>query len=366
MRFLRFLPLLFWSLACLCFLPGLRAQQADAPLDPSAGEYLKFPEDGTPWKHPHTDLKFPQLLGDFELRQGFKAKQAEGGTALTYVHQKSDIKADILLAPCPKEVAVVVDIMPAVEEHLRQMARELRQIATTQGYVEDEDKRGSVERGKIDLWKIGIVPVAQMKMELKAKNAADSASHPTLTQWLSVILYQDSWVQTSVVMPVSLGAEGEKLREEFIRMMVQLIREPSLFGELLLLCDDYVRDPLSDKGREGADHLWRFSKESPVLEITLPGEALTPALDELATFAPGAEMDLLRAYIVGSGAKTLMDQSIDARLEEGARLMTVVYDLIKKKDPKAKSPFMDELVKVVAEKKAADWLRKRMNAPQSR
>lgn len=360
------LLLLPFALVLASTLAGVHAQQTPSPIDPTAGEFLKFPEDGTNWKHPETDLKFPQQLGDFELKQGFKSRQAEGGTALTYVHTKSDIKADILLAPCPKETAVAVDIMPAVEEHLRQMGRELRQIATSQGYTEDEEKRGKLERGKIDLWKIGIVPVAQMKMELKASDPAQSSTHPTLTQWLSVILYQDSWVQTSVVMPASLGAEGEKLREEFIRMVVQVVREPSLFGELLLLCDDYVRDPLSDKGREGADHLWQFSKESPVLEITLPGEALTPALDELAANAPGTEMDLLRAYIVGSGAKTLMDESIDSRLAEGARLMTVVYELLKKKDPKVTSPFMENLTKIVADKKAAEWLRARMNAPQAR
>lgn len=351
--------------ATLCLAASFVSAQQNNPPSRPDGEFLKFSEDGSPWKHPDTDLRFPQALGEFKLVQGFQAKDKEGGIALTYAHKAADMKADMLLTPCPKETAISVDIMPHVEEQLRQMARELRQLAASQGYTEVEDKRGKIERGKIDLWELGIVPIAQAKMEFTATDPAKAESHPALSQWLSVILYQDSWIQTSLLMPVSKGEEGEKLREQFMKMLVQVVRDPSLYGELIKICEGYNKDPLSDESRLRADSLWKFSQESPVLEITLPGEALTRALNELATYAPGAEQDALRAYLVGSGHKTLLEESIDSRLAEGARLMTVVYDLLKKKDSKVKSPMLDELTQAVADNKAADWMRRRMNAPQT-
>lgn len=356
-------PALYLVSTLLVWTGFISAQQSSNPPKPD-GEYLKFSEDGSPWKHPETDLRFPQTLGEFVLSQGFQAKDKEGGTALTYVHKGSDIKADLLLTPCPKETAISVDIMPHVEEQLRQMARELRQLATAQGYTEVEEGRGKIERGKVDLWQLGIIPVAQAKMEFTAADPSQAESHPPLSQWLSVTLYQDSWIQTSLLMPVSKGSDGEKLREQFMKMLFQVIREPSVFGELMQLCDKYTKDPLSDEARASADALWRFSQESPVLEITLPGEALTPALNQLATVAPGSEQDALRAYLVGAGKKTLLEESIDSRLAEGARLMTVVYDLLKQKDGKVKSPMLEELKQAVADNKAADWMRRRMNAPQ--
>lgn len=351
------------ALVCLSLASISQAQQPTSP-QPPPGEHLKFSTDGSPWKHPDTDLRFPQKMGEFELTQGFKAKDKEGGIALTYVNKASDIKADLLLTPCPKEKAISPDIMPHVEEQLRQMARELRQLASTQGYKEVEENRGKIERGQIDLWELGIIPIAQAKMEFSSSDPSKAESHPPLSQWLIVTLYQDSWIQTSILMPVSKGAEGEKLRGDFLMKLVQVIREPSLFAELGAICEKYLKDPLSDESRAGADSLWRFSQESPVLEITLPGEALTPALNQLATVAPGSEQDVLRAYLIGAGAKTLLEESIDARLAEGARLMTVVYDMLKKKDSKVNSSVLEELKKAVAENKAADWLRRRMNAPQ--
>jgi hypothetical protein len=357
---------LFIACSCACLsLASIAQQPSAAPSARPDGEFLKFPVDGTPWQHPDTDLKFPQTLAGYELKQGFDAKDPEGGIALTYFHLDAKIKADILMTPCPKEVAITVDIMPAAEEQLRGMARALRQMAIGQGYREVEENRGKLERGKIDLWKLGIIPIVQIKMEFVAADATKADSLPALSQWLSVILYQDTWLQTSIVMPVTQGDDGEKLRASFMSSLVQVVREPSVLVVLADLCNEYLADPLSDAGRASADSLWKFSQESPVLEITLPGESLTPALNELATHAPGSEQDVLRAYLVGAGIKTIQGESIDARLAEGARLMTVVYGLLKKKDPKVKSPFLEDLTQLVADNKAVEWLRRRMNAPQT-
>ena len=351
----------------LLMIPAAHAEDSKPPLPQlaeGAGEWLKLPEDRSPWKHPHSDLRFPQELAGFTLKHGFEDKRPEAGIALTYVHPKQDVKADIILYPCPKQIATMVDIMPAVTEVLRHTARDLRETAEGQGYKEDESKRGNLETGKIDLWESGIIPAAQMKMELVAKEAGTEAEHPTINQWLNLILYQDFWIQTSVVMPSKLGAEGEKLRVEFITRLIQIIREPSLLAQLVLICDDYMRGPLTDAGREGADHLLAFSKESPIFEIATPGEAITPALNELASYAPGAEKDVLRGFIIGSGAKNLLGENLDAQLEEGARVMVLVYRMLKKENVKVLSPTLEDIGRASDDKKAADWLRKRMNAPR--
>ena len=100
-----------------------------------------------------------------------------------------------------------------------------------------------------------------------------------------------------------------------------------------------------------------------MFKIVFPGEALTPALNELSSIVPGTEKDVLRGYLIGSASKNLADMDLDAQMEEGARVMCLVYDLLKKKDSTLKSVTLDEISKASAEKKAAEWLRRRMNAP---
>jgi hypothetical protein len=361
-------PLSYGLCAALALLPQLisaQAPQAQLPQIPAdQGEWITFPTDGTVWGHRESGLHFPAELANFKLTTGFQAKKAEDGTALTYMHPKQGVKADILLTPCPKELSRTLNIMPVVEETLRQMGREFRQIAPNQGYMEDEEARGSIEKGSLELWKVGSIPVVQGKMEMKAKDPATAeTTHPNVNQWLFVTLYQDVFVQASVIMPSKLAVEGERLRQEFVTALIALIREPALADDFIQQCADYGNDPFTEVNRTAADKLLAFSRESPVFEITFPGEALTPVLDEINNLAPGGQNDVLRGYIIGAGIKSLTHQTIDVRFEEGIRMMVIVYAALQAKDKTFKAPLMEELTKLSAEKKGADWLRKRMNAP---
>ena len=329
----------------------------------TTGEAIKMPEDGSPWAHPDTDLRFPAKLGSFEYKFGFKDKRPEVGMLLTYVDLKLNLKADLILAPCPKKVSTSPDILPPVTEYLRSTARDLRAAASSAGYKEVEEKREEIKQGKIEIWKLGAIPTVQMSMEYTAADPANPGSLPPIIQLLNVILYQDTWIQTSMILPANVSDDGRKARDGFITQLVQTIREPAIRKEMLKLCHEYAAEPLKKESQENADSLLSFSRESPVFEIPLPGEALTPALNELATVAEGTEKDVLRGYLVGSGAKALMGDPLEAQLEEGARIACVVYGLIKAKNAAATSPTMEELSKVVADKKAAEWLRQRMNAP---
>ena len=145
--------------------------------------------------------------------------------------------------------------------------------------------------------------------------------------------------------------------------LIALIREPALADDFVQMCADYGNNPFTEANRTAADKLLAFSRESPVFEITFPGEALTPVLDEINNLAPGGQNDVLRGYIIGAGLKSLTHQAIDVRFEEGVRMMVVVYAALQAKDKTFKAPIMEELTKLSAEKKSATWLRKRMNAP---
>ena len=218
MRPLTFLFALWLPAIAVMAQQAAPAQDQRPKIDPKLGEWITFPDDGSPWKHPHTDLKFPRKLGEYELKHGFVDKQPDGGIALTYFG-KNDLKADILLSPCPKAIAIQTTIMPSVEAHLRGMSQALRSLAESQGYAEDEAKRGKMESGQIELWEIGAVPSAQMKMEFTPKNPGPEAP-PAINQWLNVTLYQDYWMQTSLLMPSAQGMEGEKQRVEFMQRPV--------------------------------------------------------------------------------------------------------------------------------------------------
>jgi hypothetical protein len=356
------------SLFALCLTAAAVVAQEATPaqdqrpnIDPKLGEWITFPDDASPWKHPHTDLRFPRKLGEYELKYGFLDKLADGGIALTYFG-KNDLKADILLTPCPKAIAIQTKIMPSVEEHLRQMGKALRSLAESQGFVEDEAKRGKLESGQIELWEIGAVPSAQMKMEFQPKTPGPEAP-PAINQWLNVTLYQDYWMQTSLFMPSAQGMEGEKQRVEFMTQLMGILREPSMTPHLLKLCAEYLKDPLSDKSKEGADALFAYSKQSAIFEITMPGETITSTLTEVANLSPGNEKEVLRGYLVGAGAATLLNVDINDRFEEGVRVMVLVYDALKKKNMQLSIPKMEELAKLSAEKKAAEWIVNRINSP---
>ena len=353
-------------------LVSLSAMRAQAPkgqepdlsdVQFTSGEPIKMPQDGTPWPHPDTDLRFPAKLASFEYKFGFKDKRPEVGVLLTYVDLKLNLKADLILAPCPKNIATSADILPPVTEYMRSTARDLRAAAASAGYKEVEEKRQDIKQGKIEIWKLGAIPTVQMSMEYVAADPESPNAPPPIIQLLNVILYQDTWVQTSMIVPASIGEDGRKAQDEFITQLVQTVREPAIRKEMLKLCHDYAAEPLKKESQDNADSLLTYSRESPVFEIPLPGEALTPVLNELATVAEGTEKDVLRGYLVGSGAKALMGDPLEAQLEEGARIASVVYGLVKAKNAAAVSPTMEELNKAVAEKKGAEWLRKRMNAP---
>jgi hypothetical protein len=329
-------------------------------------EEIKLPADGSAWKHPDTDLRIPQKLGSLELKKALRGSTPELGMMLTFVDAETNVKADMLLAPCPKEILNAKELMPAVVASFKQSVIEIQGSAASMGYQIVPGKGEPLKEGIMKLWKMGEIPAVEQVVEYAPSADGKKAGLTPINQLINVVIYQDTWIQTNVIVTTPVTVDASKAREEFLTQMAQVIRQPAINVEMLKLCHDYAADPLKKESQDNADSLLAYSQTSPVFEITMPGEAITRGLAELEASAPGTEKDVLRGYLVGSAAKVLMGDPTEAQLEEGARIMCVVYKLLKEKNPAAKSPLLDELAAAVAEKKGAQWISRRMNSPLTR
>jgi hypothetical protein len=160
--------------------------------------------------------------------------------------------------------------------------------------------------------------------------------------------------------PSSQIESQQKHTDELITALLQCVREPAIVPEMLKLCRTYIDNPLSKEAREAADSLLAFSKESQIFEVIMPGEALTDMLNSVTATAPEAALDLLRAFIVGSGVVALQDGTGDESLDEGSRLLMEAREMLQKNGTKLDQPFFTDLGKAVADKRAAAFLKERM------
>lgn len=345
-----------WS-ASPAVLAADQAGQAPPAARPG-GEWMELPSDGSPWRHAATKLQFPQKLGAFELRGGFRDKRTEAGVAMTYAHPTEDLKADIVIYPCPVNLKKTEDVAVVAKEELSKLVGDLLTVSRTRGYLEKQ--RSAVSSQEIPLWKSVGVPMISQTLDLVPMDQAAAAATPPLNQWLSLLLYQDHFIQLSVVMPSTKVKELRPKADELVTLILHCLRYPSLVPDMLSFCRLFYDRPLTKEGRQSADSLLAFSKESPVFEVVLPGEAITACLDEVNAKSPETALDLLRAFVVGSSVVTLQGGSSDESLEEGARLMLELRRLLAEEDKAVTSTFLDELAKASEAQHAAAFLKERM------
>ena len=357
------LPRFICALAALGFSWLSVAADPPAAKDKAAadrpGEWVPLHEDGTPWKHTGTDLRFPQALGPFKLRTIFEDKRAVAGVDLNYVDERDNMKADVVIFPSRQDISKVPDVMVMVHQELDQLIKELQSASKAMGYV--ETKREKVEEKNLNTW-AGNLPLVTQTVEFGPADAVQVQSRPAITQWLGLVLYQDYYVQMSIVRPSAGGAEGDKKREELVKKLMQCVREPSVAPAMLNLCRKYVDKPLTEDGRHAADSLLAYSRESAVFQVVYPGDVLTPALDEVSKVSKDAGLDMLRAYIVGSSVVGLQNGTADQSMEEGARLMVQLYRLVRKDNDKIESSLMEELSKASEKERAATFFHEKMKA----
>lgn len=354
--------------SCLVLAAGLGIGQADekaAPKDKdNLGAWLRLPADGTPWEHPGTGLRLPQMLGPFSLTSVFRDSRAEAGVVATYVRQGSDLKASVVIFPCPYPVELGKNIDAVARKEHERLVSDLKVAAQAGGYVEKQ--RSPLSQQALTLWQNGSVPMTVQTIEMVPLEPQKKPAQPPLpdiNHWLSVLIYKDHFVQLSVIIPTLEMQKDRKQVDDLITQLLQCIRDPALKTEMLLMCQQYLHDPLSKEGRESADALLAYSKESPVFEVILPGEALTPVLNQVSSYSSDASLDLVRAFIVGSSVVSLQGGSVDESLDEGSRLFIDVATHYRKTDSRFALPFFDELAKAREAKRAPSFLKERMQAP---
>ena len=345
--------------AAILALSGLGSSlHAAESVSSSKGAWVNLPKDGTPWKHPGTDLIFPQVMGDFSLNGGFLDKLPDAGVAITYTHPKLPLKADVVISPCREQLVKIPDVMKVARDNLEKLAADLLALSKAQGYTEAQ--RSPIDEQRLPLWETSDIPFVSQTVELTPASPA-GGKVSALNQWLAVLIYKDHFVQINVIMPSAIIKSNKADADQLITSILQCIRYPTLKPQMLEVCRTYAAVPLTDDGRKAADALLVFSKESPVFEIIFPGEALTPFLDEVSKKSQATSLDFLRAFAVGSGVVTLQNGTADDSLEEGARMMIVLRDMLKEKSTPVESTFLDDLAKASGEKKAAEFLRQRMS-----
>ena len=322
------------------------------------GDWLVLPEDGTPWIHEATELRYPQNLGPFKLRLGFRDKNSAAGIAISYTHQTKNIRGDVVIFPCAQDLRKLDDVMAYLHGEHEKLVKDLLLLSKDQGYK--ELKHTEIEERGIKLWE-GNLPLTVQNFEFGPAALSDELVKPATSQWFGLTVYQDYFVQMSIVRPTVSGQEGEKLRDELVTLFLQCIREPSVVPEMLKLCRTYVHDPLTEQGRKSADALNQYSRASPIFKIIYPGELLTPVLDTANAVSKDMALDLLRSYLVGSAVVALQGGTADQSIEEGIRIMAHVYGELKKQNDKIKSDFMEELLPLSEKGRAAEFLRKKMS-----
>lgn len=323
------------------------------------GEWLQLPADGRPWMHPATELQFPSQLGDFKLTAAFRDKHQQDGVALTYAHKESELKADIVIFPCGADLKGVADVLALTHVHVENLANDLVALSKERGY--SQKTRSAVSDQQVPLWQKGEIPMSSITLDMVPTEALQEKVLPPLNQWLGLLIYQDHFIQISVVMPSNQIVLLRKDADALITQILTCVRFPALIPELLKLCDQYLAKPLTDEGRRAADSLLVMSKDSPVFEVMLPGEALTPMLDEVNNRSPESALDLLRGFIAGSSRVILRYGSADEALEEGAKVMLETWKVLKESGKPVQSDFLVQLSKAHEAKRTAGFLKEKMN-----
>ncbi|MDB6137308.1 MAG: hypothetical protein JWO94_380 [Verrucomicrobiaceae bacterium] len=316
-----------------------------------------LPADGTPWKHEGTGLRYPQKLGDYRLRLGFQDRNEAAGVALSYVHESKNIRGDVVIFPTTEDVNKQKDVMAYLHGEHDKLVKDLEKASKEQGFA--EISHTPVEERAVNLWQ-GNLPLTVQSFEFGPTAQDDELVKPRTSQWFGVALYQDYFVQMSIVRPSASGAEGEKMRDDLVQLFLQCIREPTVAPEMMNLCRTYVRNPLTKEGRDAADALMEYSRASPVFKVAFPGELLTPVLDVASAVSQEMAADLLRSYIVGSAVVALQGGTADQSIEEGARVLAHVYGELKKQNDRIKSDVMEQLLPEVKKERAAVFLHQKM------
>jgi len=326
------------------------------------GRDLPLPEENKPWKHSASGLLFPLELDSFECGGIFEYDEAALGSVVRYLNEKLRIRADVYVYPCPLPLKTDDDMKNAAREAAERALGEIGEMKRLGHYTKVEAGEATYDTFDLLPEGSGKSCMLNVPLELNLIEKSDAGEvEQVLRSVIRIFIYRGHWVKLRCTFPKEEDKKLATAVEELAKKVRLLVLEPGLRTLMQKEVVTYRADPLGEKGREAAGSLLSLAEVSPVLSLTI-NERIATLGEELEERRKerrkDAKLDILRAYIIGAVAASLVEPLPETPNlpQAGAEEVMKVYAQMKKTDPKLQSARLDELAAAVAQKKVAQCL----------
>jgi hypothetical protein len=322
------------------------------------GRDLPLPEENKPWKHSASGLLFPLELDSFECGGIFEYDEAALGSVVRYLNEKLRIRADVYVYPCPLPLKTDDDMKNAAREAAESALGEIGEMKRLGHYTKVEAGEATYDTFDLLPEGSGKSCMLNVPLELNLIEKSDAGEvEQVLRSVIRIFVYRGHWVKLRCTFPKEEDKKLATAVEELAKKVRLLVLEPGLRTLMQKEVVTYRADPFGEKGREAAGSLLSLAEVSPVLSLTI-NEHIATLGEELEERLKDAKIDILRAYIIGAVAASLVEPLPETPdlPQAGAEEVLKVYAQMKKTDPKLQSARLDELAAAVAQKKVAHCL----------
>ena len=330
---------------------------ADSDPDDSLGSFVKPPADGKSWKHDGTGLSFPQTLGSYRMAAEFRFKEG-GGVFIRYESIDDRARADIFFFPHTKSQLSREDTKAAINNELNSVVAHFQTMANAGRYKNVVTDQAA--DGEIPLWPEGSLPLCVRSIvAVKIADTLEGKKEAQIKQWIGVTMLKGHLVTIRYMHPTATGDQGEAALKGFAGMVFQIIKDPQLRAQIKEFVQIYLADPLSAEGNQAATAVLAYIQKTPFLNVPIPVEVLTPWLDFFKRNAPGSELQLLRAFALGSAQAALDDKDPETCLTAGAKQFLLIYDQFIRENPLLRLAGVNELKSAVEHGDVPGFLKRR-------
>lgn len=325
--------------------------------DSAVGTFDKPPVNGKAWKHEGTGLSFPQHLGSYKLVAQFRYKEG-GGAFIRYESTEDRARSDIFFFPHTKSEMSRDDMKKAINNELDAVVANFKKMADQGRYRNVVvDQPGD---GEIPLWPEGSLPLSvQSIVAMKIADTLEGKREAQIKQWTGVTMLKGHLITIRYTHPTDTGDQGEAALKGFVGTVFQVIKDPQLRAQMRDLVHLYLADPLSSEGQQAATAVLAYIQKTPFVNVPIPVEALAPWLDQFKKLAPGSEIQLLRAFAMGSAQAGLNDAEPEISLTAGAKQFLEIYNEFVRQNPLLRISGISELKSAVEHNDVAAFLRQR-------
>lgn len=339
------------AVVTFAWLPGPRLSAAEP-----AGEWKAPASDGRAYRDPGTTLLFPQRLGEYRLAGKFEYKG--GGGFLRYECLDRGARADIFIFACDAPVQTLEQKQVVILKELDKVVADMLAMEKEGRYtglrIED------VGTGTIEQWKQDPLPVASRIIVATRKAGSPVAPlEVVLNQWTAVTVVANHLVTIRHMRPEETGDEGEKDVKNFAGMVFQIIKDPPLRQELSKFVSVYLQDPFSEQGREAANAVIAYMRETSFHPVAVPEDPFTLWLARCKQVVPGSERDLLAALMIGAGKASFEGADPAECFKQGCLQFAKMYKELLSRNPRLADPEMEDFAVHSLRGEGPKWLEKR-------